>query len=343
MHSIRKNWKRAVMLLAALMLVATISVGCGEEEKPTIKIGDTQFESLWINDAIAIYLIVNGYGYTVETIEMTTPIAQASLAQGDIDIWMEMWEQNWSDNYAEQIAAGTIENLGAIYEGGPQFFMVPQWVADEYNIKTVFDMKDHWELFKDPEDPSKGSFINCIIGWQCEAINDVKMEAYGLSDYYNLIAPGSSGAMEAVLASAQMKQEPIFGYYWAPTAIMGMYDWYILEEPPYDADVWAKITAAKDDDSLRPLSEACAYETLPINIGVNSGLRDTAPDIVEMLENMTVGLEALNKTAAWAKENEVQDWEDAAIWYLNEYESVWKTWVTDDVYDKVKDALAAEG
>ena len=169
----------------------------------------------------------------------------------------------------------------------------------------------------------------------------VKMEAYGLSDYYNLIAPGSSGAMEAVLASAQMKQEPVFGYYWAPTAIMGMYDWYILEEPAYDADVWAQITAAKDDDSLRPLSEACAYETLPINIGVNSGLRDTATDIVELLEKMTVGLEALNKTAAWAKENEVQDWEDAAIWYLNEYESTWKTWVTDDAYDKIKEALEA--
>ncbi len=342
MHSIKSHWKRALFLLTALMLVVTASVGCGEEEKPTIIIGDTQFESLWINNAIAQYIIENGYGYPVETTVMTTPIAQTSLAQGDIDIWMEMWQQNWEDMYTEEMAAGTIENVGAIYEGGPQFFMVPQWVADEYNIKTVFDMKDHWELFEDPADPGKGNFLNCIIGWQCEAINDVKIEAYGLSEYYNLIAPGSSGVMEAALASAQMKQEPVFGYYWAPTAIMGLYDWYILEEPAYDADVWAQITAAKDDDSLRPLSEACAYETVPIDIGINADLRDKAPDVVEMLEDMMVGVEALNRTAAWAKENEVQDWDEAAIWYFNEYESTWKTWVTDDAYDKIKAALAAE-
>ena len=64
-------------------------------------------------------------------------------------------------------------------------------------------------------------------------------------------------------------------------------------------------------------------------------------DVVEMLEEMMVGLEALNRTAAWAKENEVQDWEEAAIWYLGEYESAWKTWVTDDAYDDIKAALAA--
>ena len=39
----------------------------------------------------------------------------------------------------------------------------------------------------------------------------------------------------------------VFGYYWAPTALMGQYDWYILEEPAYDAEVWAEIMAAKDD------------------------------------------------------------------------------------------------
>ena len=272
---------------------------------------------------------------------MTTPIAQVSLAGGDIDVWMELWQQNWLDNYNEEVAAGNIENLGMVYEGGPQFFVIPQWMADEYNIVTVYDMADHWELVQDPEDSSKGTFLNCIIGWQCQAINVVKLEAYGLLDYYNIIEPGSSGALEAALAGPQMKGDPVFGYYWAPTALMGMYDWYVLEEPPYDAELWEQIILAKDDPSLRPLSEACAYETLPINIGINPSLRDIAPEVVEMLEKMMMGLEALNRTAAWAKENEVQDWEDAAIWYLETYEDDWKTWVTDDAYNKIKDALDA--
>lgn len=339
---IRFLWKRGLLLLTAVVMAVTLVAGCAaEEEKPTIKFGDNQFESLWINDAIAKFIIEEGYGYPVETIEMTTSIAQVSLAQGDIDVWLEMWEQNWLDNYNEEVAAGNIENLGMIYEGGPQFFIIPQWMADEYNIVTIYDMKDHWELVKDPEDSSKGLFHNCIIGWQCQAINLVKLEAYGLLDYYNVLEPGSAGALEAALSGPQKKGDPVFGYYWAPTALMGMYDWYILEEPEYDADLWEQIIAAKDDPSLRPLSEACAYEVLPVNIGINPGLRDIAPDVVAMLEKMMVGLEAINRTAAWAKENEVQDYEKAAVWYLGEYEDDWKTWVTDDAYNKIKDALAA--
>ena len=204
-------------------------------------------------------------------------------------------------------------------------------------------MKDHWELVKDVEDPDKGAFINCIIGWQCAAINEVKLEAYGLLDYYNIISPGSSGAMEAALAGPQKKQQPVFGYYWAPTALMGAYDWHILEEPRYDKATWDKVIAAKDDPSLRPLGEACAYETLPVDKGIHPSLREMAPDVVLMLSKMNVGLQPINVTAAWAKENEVQEWEKAGVWYLRTYEDRWKTWVTTDAYTKIKKALDEYG
>ena len=309
------------------------------EKKPTIIFADNQFESLWIINAVSIFIIENGYGYPVETIETTTPIAQLALAQGDVDVWVEMWQQNWLEAYDEYIAEGKIENIGMVYEGGPQQFIIPKWMAEEYNIKTIFDMKDHWKLVEDPEDPNKGAFLNCIIGWQCEAINEVKLEAYGLLDYYNIISPGSAGALEAALAAPQMKHEPVFGYYWAPTALMGAYDWHILEEPEYNGELWDKIIAAKDDPSLRPLSEACAYEVLPVDKGINPSFRDKAPDVATMMEKMMVGLEPINVTAAWAKENEVQEWEEAAIYYLKNYEERWKTWVTDDAYKKIKDAL----
>jgi glycine betaine/proline transport system substrate-binding protein len=251
---------------------------------------------------------------------MTTPTMQAWLPKGYIDINMELWQQNIIDWYNEEIANGNIENLGPTYEGGPQFFMIPMWVHEQYGISTVFDMKDRWELFKDPEDPSKGQFISCVIGWQCAEINMVKMEAYGLTEFYNVISPDTAAAMDAALAEAQKKQEPVFGYYWAPTAIMGAYDWWVLEEPPYDAAVWETIQAAQQDTSLRPLSEAVAYPSPPVDKGVHKGLRDKAPDVYEVLKKMNVGLEPINKTAAWALENDIQgNWERAAIYYLETY------------------------
>ena len=58
-------------------------------------------------------------------------------------------------------------NLGVVFEDSSQAFVIPQWVADEHDITAVFDMKDRWELFTDPQDPSKGVFYNCIVGWEC--------------------------------------------------------------------------------------------------------------------------------------------------------------------------------
>lgn len=338
---LRKRW---VLIFTVLVMTVGLGIGitgcaAGDEDKSTILLADSQFESIWINNAIAEFIFEEGYDYPTESIQMTTVIWQVGLPKGDVDIVMELWQQNQIDWYNEEMAEGTIENLGMTYEGGPQFFIIPTWVHEQYDINTIKDMKEHWELFKDPEDSSKGYFLNCIIGWQCAAINDVKLEAYGLTDYYNIISPGSSGALEAGLSGPQMRENPVFGYYWAPTALMGMYDWYILEEPEYDEDIWNEIIVAKDDPSKRPLARAVAYETLPVDKGIWTGLRDKAPELIPVLEKMNVGLEAINKTAAWAKENEVQDWSLAAHYYLNNFESRWKTWVSNDAYKKIKAAL----
>ncbi len=337
---LQRFWKPTAIFLA-LLILPLVAMACGEdEEKPVIKFADQQFESLWINNAIAQFIIKNGYGYPVESIEMTTPIMQATLANGDIDVALELWQQNFLENYNEEIAKGSYVNLGPTYEGGPQFFAIPSYVHDQYGINTVFDMKEHWELFKDPEDPSKGAFINCIIGWQCAEINMVKMEAYGLTEMYNVISPGAAAAMDAAMAGAQKKTEPVFGYYWAPTSLMGAYDWWILEEPAYNAETWAKIAAAQVDKSLRPLSEAVAYETLPVDKGVHKTLNDKAPDIYEFLSKMNIGLEPINKTAAWAVDTDIQgEWDKAAIYYLQNFEDRWSSWMPDKEFKKVKEAL----
>lgn len=334
--------RRLSLLLAALVATALLTGACtllGGGQKPVIKLHDAEFKSIWINNAIAELIIERGYGYPVETVVETTQAMQEAIQKGEIDLRMEGWQQNFIDWYNEQIEEGNIVNLGITYETGPQFFIIPRWVAEQYDIKTVFDIKDHWELFKDPQDPSKGVFYNCLIGWQCAEINHVKLEAYGLTRYYNIVSPGSPAALEAALARPQMNRQPVFGYYWAPTALMGAYDWYILEEPPYTDQCWEKVTAAREDKSLRPIDQACAYEGSPIDKIAYAGLVKKAPDVVEMLRKMVVGLEPLNETLAWASENDVQDWEEAAIYYLQNYEDRWKTWVTTEAYERIKEAL----
>ena len=343
--SVRKfsRLKGLSLIVGALLILSGFAAACSSEPeiKPTIKFSDTQFESLWINNAIAKFIIEKGYGYPVETVELTTPLMQVALAQGDIDVNMEAWQQNFIDNYNEEIAKGSYSNLGETYEGGPQFFMVPKATADEYNIKTVEDMKKHWELVKDPEDSSKGEFINCPIGWQCSEINRAKIQAYGLDEFFNIISGGAQASLDAALVGAQKKNEPVFGYYWAPTSIMGAYEWTILEEPAYSKECWEEVAKGQEDASYTP-KQACAYETLPVDKGVSKDMLDKAPDVVEMLKKMNVGLTPINKTAAWAAETDIQgDWSKAAVYYLQNFEDRWTTWMPADNAKKVKDGLAS--
>ena len=333
-----------LLLLAAMSAVVVFAAACSSEPevKPTIRVSDQSFESLWINTAIFKFIVENGYGYPAETVELTTPLMQVALAEGDIDVTLEMWQQNFIDNYNEEIAKGSYVNLGPTYEGGPQFFIVPKYTADEYNIKTVEDMKKHWKLVEDPEDSKKGEFINCPIGWQCAEINRAKLEAYGLDEFFNIYSGGTGAALDAALVGAQKKNKPVFGYYWAPTSIMGAYEWTVLEEPTYTEACWAEVSKGQLDATYTP-KEACAYETLPIDKLAHKGLQEKAPDVVEMMKKMNVGLQPINVTAAYTGANFEAEWDKAAIYYLQNYEDRWTTWMPADNVKKVKEALAAAG
>jgi ABC-type proline/glycine betaine transport system substrate-binding protein len=120
---------------------------------------------------------------------------------------------------------------------------------------------------------------------------------------------------------------------------MGMYQWHILKEPPYDEGIWEKIKAASEDKIPRPIEEACAYPYFAIDKLVHADLVKKAPDVVDMLRNMNVGLEPLKQTLAWAKENSVSDPEQLAAWYLENYQERYRTWIPEEIYMNVQRAV----
>ena len=326
-----------VLILAALTLMF---VACGGG-KPVIKLYDGQWESLGVVNAIFQLVAEEGYGYRVDTVVNNTIGMQSTLQVGEMDLNLEGWQQNIPDWYQKQTSNGNIVNLGMTYEGGPQFFIIPKWVSEQFDIKSVEEMKDHWELFIDPQDPTKGVFYNCPIGFECHEINKIKLEAYGLDRYYNLVSPSSNDALGAVLGRLQENRQAVLGYHWAPTALMSSYEWQILEEPSHTEECSDRLTAATEDPSLRPVNEACAFENLPIDKLAHKGFLSKAPDLTDMLRKMNVGLEPLNKTLAWAMNNNIDDRRAVAVHYLRTYEDRWAGWVTPTAYEKIKDALNA--
>ncbi len=106
---------RRALLSSAILAGALLAASCGvfgDDEKPVIRLFDPQTESIRLNNALAAFIIERGYEYPVQSVFLTTLEMEEALPQGAIDLSMEGWQQNIFEWYSEQIAKGTIVNLG---------------------------------------------------------------------------------------------------------------------------------------------------------------------------------------------------------------------------------------
>jgi len=353
MHKKNTSLLIALIMLLSIVLGACQASGTSAGEGEVVKMADAGWQTQWINNAIVGFILENGYDFTVETVEVSTPIAKESLANNEVQFWSEMWRANSMEWYEEVTASGDVVDVGDIFEKSTQGWYVPRYVIEgdaergiepmAPDLKSVFDLPDYKDLFVDPENSDMGLFVTCITGWQCKEVNLVKLHAYGLADDYNTLEPGASAALDAAIAGAYKKGDPIVAYYWEPTWLMGTYDMVQLEEPEYTTECWTELEKSMGDDREIPLDEVqpsagCAYETFDIRMGVSGVFAEEHPEVVEFLKKLTVGTDALNKTSAYMSSEESTA-DEAALWYFENYEDTWKTWLDDETYEKVKAAL----
>lgn len=375
--NIWKRFNRRSLTALAMILTLVLLAGCGgsatkapsnsggetpktetqEPAKPkeVIKVADLQWQSLWINNAIAMFIIEKGYGYPTETVEMTTPIMQQALVKGDVDVVTEMWTGNIIDWHSKAVNEKKILDLGIIMDRAAQGWYVPAYVvkgdeargikATAPDLKSVADLKKYATLFADPENPEKGLLLNCITGWECAKINRIKLQAYGLADLYNVQEPGASAALDAAIAGAYKQGKPFLTYYWEPTWLIGTYDMIMLEEPTYSKECNEAIQAAVEDKvAIKDVTATagCEYEQVPVTKAVYPGLKDRAPEVVSFLEKMTLKTDNLNKVSAYM-EQEKASADKAAIYYFENFQDEWKGWLPPDVAQKVEKALKDAG
>jgi glycine betaine/proline transport system substrate-binding protein len=331
----RKSMLKAGMTIFAVATSLLLFSGGAYAAPKTLVMADVNWDSVQVHNRIAGFIIEKGYGYKVQYTPGATITLFAGLVRGDVDINMECWVENQQEAYDKGIAAGKVIDLGSNFPDSWQGWLVPTYVIKgdtkrgikpmAPGLKSINDLPKYWELFKDPEDPGKGRFYSCIPGWECEKINEKKFKAYGLDKNYNIFLPGSDAALNGSMAAAYRKGQPWFGYYWAPTWVLGKFDMTPIEEPPYDPKLWGT-------------TYACAYPSVRVNIIVNSSLQERAPEIVEFLKKYETTQAMANKFLAYMQD-EKADTQRAALWFLRNYQELWTGWVPGKVSGKVKAAL----
>jgi glycine betaine/proline transport system substrate-binding protein len=332
------------VLAAAAMLVALPALAqepkC-EIDRPIV-FGGLDWDSAAFHTAVAELILSKGYGCRVDTVPGSTIPLINGLVRGDVDVLMEIWSNNQPEAWTKAAAAGTVRENGVNFPDAIQGWFVPRYVvegdkAPARGLKSVTDLPRFKQVFRDPEEPGKGRFYNCVAGWQCEVVNEKKLHAYKLDGDYTNFRPGTGAALAAAVESAVRRHQPILFYYWGPTWLLGKVgkDVVMLEEPAFDQAVWDAMTAEKDP---KQVTRGTAYPVVKVVIGVNSAFADKAPGIARFLDAYETTGALVSEALAHMQETGAKA-DEGARHFLKTHEDVWTKWVPAEVATRVKAGL----
>jgi glycine betaine/proline transport system substrate-binding protein len=282
-----------------------------------VKFAGLNWESGMLLTNVMEIVLKEGYGCTTDSLPGNSITLEQALANNDIQVFAEEWIGR-SEVWNKAAEAGKVTGVGAPIKGAVEGWYVPRYLVDGSgakapDLKAVADLRQYAELFRDPEEPSKGRFYNCPAGWTCELENSEMLKRYELEDSFTNFRPGTGPALDAVVQSSYRRKEPIVFYYWSPTPLIGQLDLVKLDEPGVN-------------------------RRIEIQVGLSKTFHDDAPELVAVLEKVNFPIDLLNENLARMAEDRA-DVGDLAKAFLKQNPDIWHAWVSADAAKKIDAAV----
>jgi ABC-type proline/glycine betaine transport system permease subunit/ABC-type proline/glycine betaine transport system substrate-binding protein len=289
-------------------------------------------------------ILSRGFGCRTQTLPGNSETLEQATADNDVQIFAEEWVSR-SDIWKKAVAAGQVLGVGHPFVGAVEGWYVPTYLvqgdaarhiaAAAPNLRTVEQLAqpDFVALFRDPEQPGKGRFLNCPSGWTCEGVNTAKLHAYGLDQAYVDFRPGTGTAMDAAITSAYLQGLPVLFYYWSPSPIVGKLKLTRLIEPPYTPGCYKDLTS-KDGRH----TQGCAAPPAEIDYGVSTPFARAAPELITVLNRATLPLEVLNANLVEMSDSR-RDANAQAIRFLKTRGDIWRAWVDPPTASRIAASL----
>ncbi|QCY09516.1 glycine betaine ABC transporter substrate-binding protein [Pseudomonas sp. MPC6] len=102
-----------------------------------------------------------------------------------------------------------------------------------------------------------------------------------------------------------------------------------LDMAPYDE---ANDSCNAEADCKKPTLSA--FPVVAVNTVVADTIKNSAPVIYQFLRRVQFENAKLNKLLAWGEDNKVEP-KEVAQYFLKNHQNIWKTWVPQEVADKV--------
>ncbi|KAA0891040.1 ABC transporter permease subunit [Pusillimonas sp. ANT_WB101] len=307
-----------------------------------IKLADQTWESASFTTHVISDLLELAFGCQTEVVPGTTAATESALAQNDVQIIAEQWTGR-SPIIEKAIDAGDVSVVGDTLAGGAvQGWYVPDYVVHgdpargiepmAPELESWKDLPRYKELFRDPEVPSKGRFLNCPTGWVCEQTNTRLLTVHGLNDDYNNFRAGTGAALDAAISSAYDRGKPVLFYYWQPAGLMAKYKFFKIKQDPFNQACWDTIVSGK--------GKLCSSDFLVahLGIGVSTPFVNANPQLVTFFKHLQFQPALLNQMILEITETRVSG-SDMAEQFLKKHPQIWSAWLPADAAARASAAL----
>ncbi|AZO30061.1 MULTISPECIES: ABC transporter substrate-binding protein [Mesorhizobium] len=317
-----KSLLAAIGMIGASFLAGAspASAACG-----TVTITEMNWASAAVVTAVSSFLMEQGYGCTVKKVPTSTVPALTSLAEtGQPDILTEVWP-GVADIYYKLEKEGKIVKVGDVLtDGGIDAWWIPDYLAAAHpELKTLDGILANPKLVG-------GRFNNCPVGTGCRHSNDNLVKAFELEKHgIEIFNHGSLETLATSIASAYAAKEPWFGYYWAPTSVLGKYKMVQVDMGPVDKDK-AKCNATADCAT----PGKTGWPKATVMTTMSKDFHDKNPELVALMSKVSFNNDTMNELLAWQEENKATA-DETAVHFLTKYKDVWPNWLSEDAKAKV--------
>ncbi len=323
--------KKTLSLFGVAAAALSINVSSANADCGDVSIGAMGWASGEAFTAVATFVLQEGYGCTVTVVPTDTIPAVTSLAEnGQPDIVPEVW-RNSAPVYGELESAGKVITASSIFaNGGEEGWWIPTWLAEKHPELTTID-----GILANP-DKVGAMFHNCPVGWGCRVVNDNlkvvhKLEANGIEVFDH----GSGANLGAALAASMEDNEPWFGYYWGPTAVLGKYKMTKVDIGAVNPDQHA-VNQRQDADPAK--IGVSGFPSAPVLNAMTAEFAAREPEVAEFVKNMSYPNDVVSTMLYWAEENSASA-DEVAAWVLTNHGDMVLSWVNDDARKKLEPLL----
>ena len=196
--------KLALASLAGAGLLASAPIVLAEDSSEPIKIITNNWTSQLVLSNVVGQLL-QSKGYNVEYVSSDTQLQYTALANGDMDLQLEVWEGSQAESFDKAVAAGALD-LGAHEAVTREDWWYPTYVKEVCPGLPDWKALDACaEKFATAESGSKGRFVGPPADWgkhYSERIQALNMN-------FQEVAVGQAATLWAELQAAYDRKEPI--------------------------------------------------------------------------------------------------------------------------------------